>query len=239
MEALILAAGKGSRLGHRWFPKPLVSLFRRCILEHIILGCRSCGIDRFKIVVGFQADRIIRKIGDGRKHKVRVGYIFNPEWEKGNGFSAFTARDAFKKNFILLMADHLFDAAILKTLMDCRTGGDDCVVCVDRRLDGEHIDALQATKVWEEGGMVKSIGSSLERFNAIDTGIFLCSPVLFDALEESLSRGCDSLSAANQLLADRRKLRALDVTGRLWINVNRREDIKKACRVMKGQLDNA
>ena len=38
-------------------------------------------------------------------------------------------------------------------------------------------------------------------FNAIDTGVFLCTPVIFDALEESQARGDDSISGAMNVLA--------------------------------------
>src|ERR1700760_4002520 len=61
-ECLILAAGNGSRImsASGGFPKPLVQLHGRSLLEHVILDAREAGIDRFVIVVGYGAEAMHR-----------------------------------------------------------------------------------------------------------------------------------------------------------------------------------
>src|SRR5271170_1106895 len=61
-QCLILAAGNGRRLiaSSGGSPKPLVQVRGMSLLEHVILGAREAGIDRFVIVVGYGADTMRR-----------------------------------------------------------------------------------------------------------------------------------------------------------------------------------
>jgi CDP-L-myo-inositol myo-inositolphosphotransferase len=187
-------------------------------------------------VVGYKSDQIMKKIGSGDRYGVHVDYIFNPEWEKGNGVSVYKSKAFFKENFILLMADHLFDDSILRKLQQVEPESDCCILCVDRRLNSDHFSIDDVTKVWAENNEVKEIGKGLDRFNAIDTGIFLCSPVIFNALEESISKGKYSLSAANQILSNRGKLKTYDIGDNFWIDVDDRETLQKAKKILLKQL---
>ena len=69
MKALIIAAGKGSRLNRLTEdnPKPLIQLLGLSLIERIILTAQQAGINEFFIVVGHLGDRIISKLGDGSR----------------------------------------------------------------------------------------------------------------------------------------------------------------------------
>jgi len=70
-------------------------------------------------------------------------------------------------------------------------------------------------------GRIKAIGKGLDTFNAYDTGIFLCCPVIFDALKQSSDKtGNAGLSDGVQLLAAAGKARTIDIRGRFWIDVD-------------------
>jgi len=236
MEVLIIAAGEGKRLNHRFSPKPLIPIFGLSLIKRIILRAKSAGFNRFKIVVGYKADQIMKKLGNGDKYGVEVDYIFNPEWKKGNGISVYKAKAYFQERFILLMADHLFNDSILRKLQQIKPEEDGCILCVDRKLNSDYFDIDDVTKVLVENEKVKSINKRLDRFNAIDTGIFLYSPVIFEALEDSISRGEYSLSAANQILSNQGKLKTLDIGDHFWIDVDNTEDLKKAKKMLIMQL---
>ena len=236
MEVLIIAAGEGKRLNNRFSPKPLIPIYGLSLIERIILGAKSAGFNRFKIVVGYKADKIIEKVGNGGKYGVQVDYIFNPEWKKGNGVSVYKAKDYFHEKFILLMSDHLFDDSILRKLQQIDPEEKYCILCVDRKLNSDHFDIDDVTRVLVENEKVKSINKGLDRFNAIDTGIFLYSPVIFEALEDSISQGQYSLSAANQILSNRGKLKTLDIGDHFWIDVDNTEDLHKAKKILIKQL---
>jgi CDP-L-myo-inositol myo-inositolphosphotransferase len=236
MEALIIAAGRENRLNHPFSPKPLISIFGVSLIERIILRAKSAGITRFKIVVGYKADQIMKKIGSGDRYGVHVDYIFNPEWEKGNGSSVYKGKGFLKENFILLMSDHLFDDSILRNLQQIEPERDSCILCVDRKINGYHFNSDDVTKVWTENKKVKKIGRGLDQFNAVSTGIFLCSPAIFNALEESISQEKYSLLAANEMLSTRGKLKTFDIGDNSWINVNGKKSFQQAKKILIKQL---
>lgn len=236
MKAVIIAAGQGSRLNHLYSPKPLTPVFGLRLIERIILAGKLAGVRDFKIVVGYKANEIIREIGDGKKYDVRIEYIENPEWEKGNGLSVLKAKRHVNGKFLLLMADHIFDEALLLKLLSAEVKDNQCVLCVDKNLSADHFDLADVTKVYCDTNKVKRIGKSLTNFNALDTGVFLCTPVIFDALEKSIGMGQFSLAAGNQVLANQGKLNALDVTGCFWVDVDNEEALQKAHKILIQQL---
>ncbi|MFQ5708829.1 MAG: CDP-alcohol phosphatidyltransferase family protein [bacterium] len=232
MEALIIAAGRGSRLNHRCSPKPLTRILGLSLIERVILLGKSAGIDAFRIVVGFQANEIMSRIGHGEKYGTFIDYIYNPNWEKGNGVSLLAARDHLRQPFILFMTDHLFEKAIIKKLMKVKLEEDECVLCIDRNLKGSHFSLDDATKVWIEDGYVQTIGKTIRRYNALDTGIFLCTPIIFEALEHSVANGDYGLSGGNQILSNMGKLKTLDITGHVWVDVDDEVAYQKAKRTL-------
>lgn len=236
MQAVIIAAGKGNRLKRLFSPKPLTPIFGLPLIERILLAAKLAGIKDFIIVTGYKADVIKQAIGDGRKYGVRIKFINNPEWEKGNGVSVLKAKNYVKGKFLLLMSDHLFDERMLTKLMMEDVKPNHCLLCVDKNLSGNHFDIDDVTKVYCQAGRVQQIDKSLNKFNAIDTGVFLCTPVIFDALEKSVSSGKYSLSAGNQILANQGKLDALDVTGNFWIDVDDESALQKAKQTLIQQL---
>src|SRR5437016_4519546 len=76
MKAVILAAGKGTRMKEltNEVPKPMLEVEGKPILEHILGGIIAAGIKEIFIVTGFRAEVIERYFGDGSKWRVRIGY---------------------------------------------------------------------------------------------------------------------------------------------------------------------
>jgi CDP-L-myo-inositol myo-inositolphosphotransferase len=237
MKVLICAAGRGSRLKHKFSPKPLTPIFGLSLLERVILNCKAVGLNDFLIVVGYKANEIIERIGNGERYGVRIQYIFNNEWEKGNGISVLKAKNYINEdeNFLLIMSDHLFDKSIIEKILTFKDDGSNCYLAIDCDLRGEHFNILDATKAEVINGKVRNIGKRIKNYNAIDTGIFLCNSSIFKALEKSISEGKYSLSEGNQVLSEKGKLKTVDVTGHFWIDVDDEEALKKAKRfLLKG-----
>jgi len=74
VKAVILAAGKGTRMGEltQEVPKPMLKVHGKPILEHIILGLVGAGIREIFIVTGYRAETIEGYFEDGRKLGVRI-----------------------------------------------------------------------------------------------------------------------------------------------------------------------
>lgn len=76
MKAVILAAGKGTRMKDltNEVPKPMLKVQGKPILEHILEGLLSAGIHDVFIVTGFRAEVIESYFGNGERWKARIAY---------------------------------------------------------------------------------------------------------------------------------------------------------------------
>ncbi|MSR42610.1 MAG: nucleotidyltransferase family protein [Pedosphaera sp.] len=76
MKAVILAAGKGTRMRELTadLPKPMLRVHGKPILEHIIGGLKAAGIREFFIVTGWRAEVVEEHFGDGSKWGVHIQY---------------------------------------------------------------------------------------------------------------------------------------------------------------------
>lgn len=76
-KAVILAAGRGTRMRDltQEIPKPMLKVQGKPILQHIMEGLRSAGIDQFCIITGFRADVVEGYFGDGTKFGVKIQYV--------------------------------------------------------------------------------------------------------------------------------------------------------------------
>jgi len=228
-ECLILAAGNGSRIASvaAGVPKPLVPLRGIPLLEHVMMSCQEAGITRFVIVVGYRADLIRRWFAERPLDGISVTLIENPDYHKANGVSALAAKDELHNPFLLLMSDHIFEPKTARALVQQPLVDDEVILAVDHNVDGV-FDLDDATKVKCETDHIVDIGKDLARYDALDTGMFLCSPALFHRLESAKRDGNCSLSDGMRQLAREQKLRAFDIGDAHWQDVDSPEALAHA-----------
>ena len=226
MKAVIIAAGRGTRLGYltSHIPKPLITLKKHSLIEYVISSSKKAGINDFLIVTGYKGELIRRKLGDGKELGVNIRYVSNSQWQKGNATSLIAAREKLQddKNFILSMSDHIFNEALIFKALNDYNGKP--MVCVDR--NPVHVkDIEDATKVMMRlDGSVKDIGKQIVDWNCIDTGVFIFPSNVFNILDETVSE----LSKLMMMLVEDRKLVACDVTGIPWLDVDNLRDLEYA-----------
>jgi 1L-myo-inositol 1-phosphate cytidylyltransferase len=219
--AVILAAGLGSRLNSvsGFLPKPLVHFEGIPLLQHVMSAAKQGGIERFVIVVGYQGDVVRRWFASSSLRNTPVTWVQNTEYHKKNGISLLKARYAVDRPFLLLMSDHIFEPATASSLLRQPSQKDETILAVDHKLDCI-FDMDDATKVQCAADYITSIGKNLKRYDAVDTGMFLCTPAVFDALDTVTKDGDCSLSDGMQYMAANRKLRAYDIGGANWQDID-------------------
>ncbi|MBI2889804.1 MAG: NTP transferase domain-containing protein [Nitrospirae bacterium] len=222
-KAVIIAAGSGARLRTPLTrsPKPLVRVLGVPLLKRVIMSARQAGIREFNIVVGYRADEIRAAIeGSPDLAGLTFKWISNPDWKKANGVSVLKASESVRDPFVLLMADHLFPAETLKALLEAPLGEGETILAIDRKVD-EIFDLDDAMKVQVEDGRVGAIAKDLGSYNAIDTGMFLCTPALFGSLRACYERKGDcSLADGVRQLAETGRLRVFDIGPGWWQDVD-------------------
>ncbi|MBA2430686.1 MAG: nucleotidyltransferase, partial [Chthoniobacterales bacterium] len=85
-----------------------------------------------------------------------------------------------------------------------------------------------ATKVETEGDHIIDIGKQLQDYDAIDTGVFLCSDEIFRYLRAAQRDGDCSLSDGIRAMAAERKVRAVDIGDGWWQDVDTPEMLTQA-----------
>jgi choline kinase len=227
-QCLILAAGNGTRIRSvsGELPKPLVPFHGKPILEHVIRRAHSAGIERFVIVVGYRSD-LIRNWFDRRSLGVSITFVENAEYHKANGISALKARHEIQENFLLLMADHIFEAQTARRLLKQPLSPEEVILAVDPNID-RIFDLDDATKVRRVGDRIVDIGKEISSYDALDTGMFLCSPALFDRLESAVKDGNCSLSDGMRKLISEKRLRSLEVGEGQWQDLDTPEALAHA-----------
>src|SRR5205814_6839959 len=181
-EAVILMAGSGSRLGgaDKTLLKPLVPVLGRPLICYTIDALVHAGIKKANFIVGYQSDRIIAAVKQLIPSELEFCFIVNRDWQRQNGVSVFAAANHMTSPFLLTMSDHLFDESIVDLLIDSSDPGL-LNIAVDRKL-GSIFDLDDAMKVQARGNQIVAIGKHLRDYDAIDTGLFVCSVEVFDYL---------------------------------------------------------
>lgn len=109
MKAVVLAAGIGRRLQPITFeyPKAMVTVKGKPILQKIIEDLKDCGITEIIIVVGYLKERIENHFKDGTKFGVHISYAVQRE-QIGTGHAVLQTEHFFggaDKEFILMFGD--------------------------------------------------------------------------------------------------------------------------------------
>lgn len=222
MKCLIIAAGQGSRLRQRAESKPLVPLQGIPLIEHVIDAARKGGVDEFFVVSGYRG-RPLRDHLDSVsiRDSIAIHHIVNDRWREPNGVSVLMAKAQLNEPFVLLMSDHLFDPTIVKDLLEKSLPHSGVILATDANLNNRLVDLDDVTRVHEENGFIKEIGKGITHYNAFDTGIFLCTPGLFDSLKTSVERDQDaSLSGGIRVLAQSNLAVSMDIDNRFWLDVD-------------------
>lgn len=237
---LIIAAGKGGRLRGEDGLKPLTLLYGVPLIERVIGLAMEAGAEEFFVVTGYRSEELTAFLdGVAARFGIPLTTVHNPEWEKGNGVSVLKARESIQKPFLLLMADHLFDPAIARELMEERPPlQDEVILATDSNLDNSGINLDDVTRVLAHEGRIVEIGKQIADYNAFDTGIFHCGTGVFDALDKLVRDSGDaSLSQAVQVLARRSRARSWDIADRFWIDIDDPASFRRAENLLLEHLE--
>lgn len=233
MNTIILAAGRGSRLGRYTEdrPKGLLGVGPSTILERQVESLAHFLRRPPVIVVGYRGE-LIRKRLEGRAR-----FIDNPFFETTNSlYSLWLARDYLREGFLLLNGDVIFHPAILARLL--RSPFADALTFERKKaFDGEEM------KVRLDGERVIAISKDLDAADGESLGILKFSPagatVLLERLEELLpvcAARCWSPCAVNNI-CPLRPVGAVDVSDLPWVEVDFPSDLDVARRQVIPRID--
>jgi len=222
MDAVILAAGRGTRL-NEGRPKCLVEIGGRPLIHHQLDALRSAGIERVIVVVGYQAADVCHALPDGTRVVVNERYS-----ETNSLYSFMLAQPDVGDDLLVLNADVLFHPVIPRVL--ARWNGS--VLAYDSSSGGE----AEHMKVEVRGGALASMSKELPANRTAGENVGMLrlagdvAAATFEAGEAILAAGHerDWLASAVDIAAVGRRLHCLDVRGLPWTEIDFPEDLEHA-----------
>ncbi|MEI6127986.1 MAG: phosphocholine cytidylyltransferase family protein, partial [Pseudomonadota bacterium] len=230
MKAIILAAGRGARLGDitESIPKCLVTIGSKTILDYQLKGLSSAGIHTVAIVLGYKSE-LIKEHLSSYAH-FNFSFIDNPDYGTTNtAYSLWLARHEMTDSFLYLNGDVLGHEEIIKRLS--RAPARDSLAVV-RKMTGE-----EEVKVILDGARIRSIGKKISSVEAYGEFIGIAkfsislAPVFISELEKVLNAAGgrnEYFEAALENLTTKAPLAALDVTDLPCIEIDFPEDLQQA-----------
>ena len=146
MQAIILAAGMGKRLGEltKNNTKCMVEVNGIRLIDRMITQLSKFNLNRLVIVVGYEGKKLIDYIGHRYDDILKIEYINNPIYDRTNNIYslALAKEELCKDDTILLESDLIFEDRMLELLINHRdpdlalvakyeTWMDGTMVCVD------------------------------------------------------------------------------------------------------------
>jgi dTDP-glucose pyrophosphorylase len=244
MKAVILAAGKGTRMRDltNEVPKPMLVGKQKPILEEILEGTIQAGIREYFIVTGFRAEVIENYFGDGSKWHARISYG-RQVVQDGTGKAPEAARTFVGDSpFLLTYGDILVPPQTYRRMIDrfheasfsgviTVTRGEDVTkgglnffddkFCLKRLV--EKPSPTQLDQLRNEGWLKP--GEPVW-YNA---GIYIFRPAIYEfisKLEKSPRGEYELTDAISALVAAGHKLAGLEIEGR-WVDVRDPEVLQK------------
>jgi choline kinase len=223
MDALIIAAGYGTRLRALAQSKPLVAVNGVPLIELGIRQAARAGAGKVVVVTGHEAERLEAFLADlSRRSGIAIEPARAADWSVPNGHSVMAGAARIAGDYLLLMSDHIFALDILARLAREGDPSRGVTLAIDRRLDNPLVDPDDATWVRTgAGGRIAAIGKAIAPYDAVDCGAFLATPELAEAIAAAIRDGAaGSLSVGMQRLADAGRAATMDIGNAWWLDVD-------------------
>jgi UDP-N-acetylglucosamine diphosphorylase/glucosamine-1-phosphate N-acetyltransferase len=227
MKAVVLAAGKGTRLHPITLtrPKHLVQIGGKPIIDQVLEALRGAGIVDVVFVVNYMADLLQNHLGDGASQGMRFEYAVQKQL-RGTADAASSAEPFVKENFLLTYGDWLTTSEAIRTVLRAhekeRPTATMAVVPVENpehygivELDNSHVKRIVEKPTPDEAPS-----------NLANAGVYVLSKDVFDAIKRTKPspRGeyeiTDSLSlllqAGQEIVASKLSTYDMFDVGLLW-----------------------
>ncbi len=226
MRAIILAAGKSRGLEHD-LPVSLVEVNGKKIIDWQLEALQNCGIIDVVVVVGYKKELLKDYLGN------RVKIVENDDYdETRSGYSLWLARDFCKEGFLYTNGDLLFDAEILKKVLDSTYENG---FAFDRKYDftsDMHKVVMIGDRIIHHNHRVSNDIANGEAVGPVKVSKVFSGEVL-RLLDEDIAAGKKRITVYNIFndVAKYIPMFGVNITGLRWSEVDTKEDLALAQKV--------
>ena len=228
-KAVILAAGRGTRLGALTdeVPKPMVLLKGKPILEHLLDRLQAAGFGEALIVTGYRAEAIESHFRD---YPLPLQFI-RQTVVNGTATAALLAKEFVQTDaFFLTFGDILAETAVYRDMRLTLTPDAEALIGVKWVPDPYQGAAVYADETKKISKIMEKPGWGKSTTNWNSAGLYVFRPSLFAELTrvpESPRHEFELTSAVEQLIAAGHRLEIFPIEG-AWRDIGRPEDLAAA-----------
>ena len=237
MKAIILAGGEGRRLRPLSVnaPKPMIPLFDRPLLEHIVLLLKSCGFTELCMTLHYLPEAVRSHFGDGSGYGVRIEYRVETEAAGTAGCLPACADFIGNDDFLVISGDAACDYDLRAAMEKHRISGADATLLLSRSSTPGEYGLVLTSEDGRIRGFVEKPGPDKICSDLINTGIYVLSPAVL--AEIPANRSCDfGGELFPRMLKERRRLLTWVPEG-YWNDVGTCRAYMQTCRdVLDGRL---
>ena len=224
-RAVILAGGKGSRLGPYTtvIPKPLLPVGDRAILDVVVTQLRNLGFTDLTIAVGYLAHLVRAVMGDGSQFGVNIDYC--EEEEPLGTVGPLANIDGLDESFLVMNGDVLTALNYAELVNVHREAGNILTIASHRRTVRSDYGVLHLDGQAGETRLVTDFEEKPETPYVVSMGVYVMEPRALDFIDEG-----DYLDLPDLVL---RLLEVGEPVGSYlyegyWLDIGRHEDYEKA-----------
>jgi histidinol-phosphate phosphatase family protein len=195
LKAIILAGGKGTRLGALTaeIPKPMLPLVGKPLMEYHIELLKKYGITEIFVTVSYLKDAIIQHFGDGNRFGVQINYFEEPEpWGTVGGVKAL--EDQLSQDFLVIYGDVLVEMDLGRLIKFHQTKNSDATLVLhpnDHPHDSDLVVVNQADQITRF--IPKPHNNDEYYANLVNAGVYLLNKKVLGFVEanKKLDFGAD------------------------------------------------
>jgi NDP-sugar pyrophosphorylase family protein len=224
-RAVILAGGKGSRLGPYTtvLPKPLLPIGDKAILDVVVHQLRDLGFTELTLAVGYLSHLVRAVMGDGSKHGVRIEY--HEEDRPLGTVGALGTVEGLDESFLVMNGDVL-TALDYANLMDVhREAGNLLTIASHRRVVRTEYGVLHLDTAAGDTLRVTGFEEKPELPYIVSMGVYVLEPRAVDFIERG--EHLDLPDLVLKMLAAGEQVGSYVYDG-YWLDIGRHEDYEKA-----------
>ena len=225
LQAVILAGGKGTRLKPYTtnFPKPLMPVGDKPILEIIIHKLKNNGIEDIIFSTGHLEELIRAYFGSGEKFGVKIKY-YKEDKPLGTAGSVRLFKDEIKKDFILMNGDVISDLNFGDLYAFHKKNNNLITVTLSERNNEINYGVVEKD---DNNQIIDWLEKPLSRY-LVSTGIYMVSPNALEYLPGDEIEYYTFPEWVIKLIKSNQKAGAYVHKG-YWLDIGRPEDYEKAC----------
>jgi len=232
VQAVILAAGEGTRMRPLTYTRPKVMLpvANMPILEHLIIELKKAGIDDLVFVVGYRDEKIREYFEDGSRWGVKINYVTQRK-QLGTADALKSASHLLNDEFLMLNGDAIVGSEDFKRILSDNA----MVICVKEVPNPQDFGVVEI----KDGKIVRILEKPEKPpTNLINAGVYYFKKEILGAIDKTplSKRGEYEITDSIQIaINEGYEFRAVEIN--TWIDVGYPWDLLKANEELLKKLD--